>query len=109
MELRLVRRVGLGGLPVLDVSGEVDLATAPAFRDALHRLVVDHRAATVAVDLDGIIALDDTGLGLLLGSAARAREAGGDLVVICADGPLRRRLSTTRLDRALGVRSSLDR
>lgn len=107
MELRLVRRVTAGGVPVLEVTGEVDLATVPGFRDALHRLVVDHRRAVVAVDLDGVLAIDDTGLGLLLGSAARARESGGDLLLICTEGRLRRRLAATGLDRALEVRSSL--
>lgn len=109
MELRLARRTAASGLAVLDVSGEVDLATVPAFRDALHRLVTDHPASTVAVDLDGVHALDDSGLGLLLGGAARAREAGGELVVICSGDRLRRRLATTRLDQALDVLSALPR
>ena len=99
--------VAAGGLPVLQVSGEVDMGTIPTFRDALHRLVTDHPAAVVAVDLDGVLALDDTGLGVLLGAAGRARQVGGDLVVVCSDPRLMRRFAETRLDRALDLRATL--
>jgi anti-anti-sigma factor len=93
----------VGGMPVLSVSGTVDLATVPGLRDALVRLVGDHPGGRVVVDLDGVIALDDTGLGVLLGAAGRSREAGGDLVVVAAGERLRRRFATTGLDRAVEV------
>jgi anti-sigma B factor antagonist len=108
MELHRVR-VDVGGLPVLQLSGEIDLATAPEFHDALHRLITDHRGQVVAVDLDGVLALDDVGLGLLLGGAGRAREAGGDLVIVCTDDRLLARFALTRLDRAVEVRAILAR
>ena len=72
-----------GTHPVLQVSGEIDLATLPTFRDHLHRAVDEHRGARIWVDLDGVTALDDSGLGMLLGAAARAREANGDLALVC--------------------------
>ena len=62
--------------------------------------LADHAGRTVAVDLDGVDALDDTGLGVLLGAAGRARQAGGDLVVVCASEHLRARFTLTGLDRA---------
>lgn len=105
MELRLVTDT-VGGIPVLGVSGELDLATLPQFRNALVRLVGDAPGARVAVDLDGVVALDDTGLGILLGAAGRARETGGDLVVVCSDERLRNRLAVLRFDRAVPVVSS---
>ncbi|MGD9701686.1 MAG: STAS domain-containing protein [Acidimicrobiia bacterium] len=107
MELRVAQTVAANGMPVLQVSGEIDLATVPTFHGALHRLVTDHPAAVVAVDLDGVSALDDTGLGLLLGGAARARDRGGDVVLVCSDERLLARFALTRLDRAMDVRPSL--
>jgi anti-sigma B factor antagonist len=97
------RRDVVGTLPVVALSGSVDLATVPALRDALVRLIVDHPGRRVAVDLDGVDALDDTGLGVLLGAAGRARLAGGDVVVITADARLRERFGLTGLDRAVEV------
>jgi anti-sigma B factor antagonist len=75
----------------------------PALRDALVRLIADHPGRRVAVDLDGVDALDDTGLGVLLGAAGRARLSGGDVVVITADARLRERFGLTGLDRAVEV------
>lgn len=97
----------VAGTTVLAVVGDVDLATVPRLHDALTRLVGDHPGGCVAIDLDGVGVLDDSGLGVVLGAAGRARESGGDLVVICSDARLRARLSLTGLDRAITVRSTL--
>lgn len=96
-----------GAMPVLHVSGEIDLATLPALRDQLTRAVSLHGGRTLAVDLDGLIALDDTGMGMLLGAAGRAREQGGDLVLVCTNDWLRHRFAVTGLDRAVQVLSRL--
>ena len=93
----------MGTVPVLSLSGAVDLSTVPVLRDALVRLVADHAGQLVAVDLDGVDVLDDSGLGLLLGAAGRARGDGGELVVVTADRRLRDRFAVTGLDRAVDV------
>lgn len=95
-----------GPLPVLQVSGEIDLATLPYFRDQLVRATSRHRGDTVFVDLDGVSVLDDSGLGMLLGGAGRAREDGGDLVIVCTTERLLARFAATGLDRAISVVSS---
>jgi len=97
----------LAGQPVLQVSGEIDLATVPYFRDQLVRAVTLHLGVTLAVDLDGVTALDDTGFGMLLGAAGRAREQGGDLTIVSTNARLRARLALTGLDRAVTVFTSL--
>ncbi len=88
---------------VLHVSGEIDLASLPVFRDHLTRLVDEHAGRTVVVDLDGVTVLDDTGLGMLLGAAGRARRHKGDLVVVCSTASLLERFSLTGLDRAVSI------
>ncbi len=94
----------IGTTPVLQVSGEVDLATLPYFRDQLVRAVSLHDGVTLFVDLDGVTVLDDTGLGMLLGTAGRAREQGGDLVIVSSNERLLERFEQTRLNKALEVR-----
>lgn len=93
--------------PVLQVSGEIDLATLPYFRDQLLRAVSLHGGVTLFVDLDGVTVLDDTGLGMLLGTAGRAREQGGDLIVVSNNHQLLERFELTRLNRALELRHSI--
>ena len=103
--MELVCSLGSIGIkPVLQVSGEVDLATLPYFRDQLLRAITLHDGITLFVDLDGVTVLDDTGLGILLGTAGRAREQGGDMVVVSNDERLRARFELTRLNLALDVR-----
>lgn len=99
----------LGDAPVLQVSGEIDLATLPYFRDQLVRAISLHHGRTVFVDLDGVSALDDTGLGMLLGGAGRARDDGGDLSIVCTTERLLARFASTGLDRAITVVSRAGR
>ncbi|MEZ5217988.1 MAG: STAS domain-containing protein [Ilumatobacteraceae bacterium] len=97
------RLASFADLAVLECTGEVDLATLPRFRDALVRHVDLHPGQVVAVDVDGLAALDDAGLGILLGAGARARSRHGDVLVICGSPRLRFRLGASRLDQALDV------
>ncbi len=107
MELH-IRPVKVGAHDVLHMSGEIDLATLPVLHSALVRFTHEHSGVTLIVDLDGVSACDDSGLGVLLGGAGRAREAGGDFVVVCTDAVLRARLARTGFDRAVRVVDSLD-
>ena len=102
-----IRRTTLGTTQVLMVAGDIDLAAVPKFTDALTRLLSDAPGGNVAVDLDGVGYLDDTALGLLLGGAGRARNAQGDLFVVCTDAKLRARLTDTGFDRAVRVATSV--
>ncbi|MEN9823510.1 MAG: hypothetical protein RLZ04_1936 [Actinomycetota bacterium] len=95
----------IDGMPVLALDGDVDLATLPVLRDHLTRFVAEHPARVVAVDIESVGSLDDSGLGALLGAAGRARQGGGDLVVLCAGERLRERFAITGLDRAIEIRS----
>ncbi len=106
MELRC-HLATLGSHAVLQVSGEIDLATLPSFRDHLLRAVDLHRGERVWVDLDGVTALDDSGLGMVLGAAARAREAGGEVALVCTGERLLHRFALSGLDRAVEVHHNL--
>jgi anti-anti-sigma factor len=97
----------VGSVPVLTLTGSVDLATVAELRDLLLRFTTEHVGEQVAVDLDGVDSLDDVGLGVLLGAAGRTRQNGGDLTVVCADGQLRERFTATGLDRAISVAPTL--
>lgn len=106
MDLRTQFAV-VAGAPTVTVDGVVDLASIASLRDALLRAVHSHPAVTVYVDVEAVTAIDDAGLGILLGAAAAARQADGDLEIVCASDRLRLRLERTRLDRAITVRDSI--
>jgi anti-anti-sigma factor len=91
------------GVPVVSLSGELDLSTAPRVRGALQRV----GSGPVVVDLDGVDAIDDIGLGVLVGAAGRLRSVGADLVLVCTDERLLELLRRTRVDRAIEVRHTV--
>ncbi|HUS42614.1 MAG TPA: anti-sigma factor antagonist [Ilumatobacteraceae bacterium] len=97
----------VGGAIVVTVDGVVDLAAVGGLHDDLARAVRRHPGVTLVVDLDAVGVLDDTGLGVLLGAAAAARDSDGDLEVVCTRPALRERLALTRFDRAVTVRDSI--
>jgi anti-sigma B factor antagonist len=66
------------GTPTVVVEGEVDVATAPALRDELYRLI-EQGSRDVVVDLSGMDFIDSTGLGVFVGALKRAREGGGGM------------------------------
>jgi anti-sigma B factor antagonist len=97
----------VGDDAVISLSGEVDLATIPLLHDNLVRAVAHHPGRMLVIDLDGVTFLDDSGLGVLLGAAGSARQAGGDLTVVCNNDRLRERLDRTGFSRAVEVRDRL--
>lgn len=106
MDLR-ARHDVVGGTPVVAFDGMIDLATVPVLQDHLTKLLLDHPGAVVAVDLESVLAIDDCGLGLLLGAAGRARDGGGEMMVITGSERLLRRFASTRFDRVVDVRHRL--
>ncbi|MEO1056575.1 MAG: STAS domain-containing protein [Actinomycetota bacterium] len=96
----------IGNVPVVAVGGVVDLATVPHLRDELTKAIRRFPGEHLAIDLDGVGAIDDAGLGVLLGVAALARDAGGDVSFVVSNARLRDQLHRTRVDRAVSVASS---
>lgn len=96
----------IGTVPVVAVGGVVDLATVPQLRDELTKAVRRFPGEHLAIDLDGVGALDDAGLGVLLGIASLARDAGGDVSFVVSNTRLRDQLQRTRVDRAVTVTST---
>jgi anti-anti-sigma factor len=100
-----VRVALIGDTPTVALGGIVDLGSVPVLHDVLTRTVLDHPGATIVVDLDGVVAFDDTALGVLLAAAGRARELAGELEIMCSSDRLLERLAVTRFDRAVTVRT----
>ena len=77
--------------PVLIFAGEIDLATVPECSDMLTKFVDDHAGRDIAIDLCQVTALDDTGVGVILGAVARARTSGSQLAIVIDDQHMRQR------------------
>jgi anti-sigma B factor antagonist len=80
-----------GSQSVLVFAGEIDLATVPTCSDMLTKFVDDHAGSDISVDIRQVSALDDTGVGVILGAVARARTSGSHLGLVIDDQHMRAR------------------
>jgi len=95
-----------GGMHVFELTGSLDIATAPTVRAALLEASErgDHR---LVVDLTKVDFLDSTGLGALIGGQRRAKEFGGDVRVVAQEGQILRLLRITGLLKVFSVYPTL--
>ena len=90
------------GVAVVALAGEVDLYTAPRFREALFQ-AIDEGGPVVVVDLTGVSFIDSTALGVLVSGGRRLEQTAGTLAIGCPDERIRRILEITGLDTVFGV------
>lgn len=95
-----------GACAVVEISGELDLYSAPRLFTALMDL---HRAGRcmIAVDMAQMEFMDSSGLGVLIGGLKRAGRAGGALVLVTPPDRVVRVLRITGVARVLPVFGTL--
>lgn len=99
------------GVPVVEVSGELDLSTAPAFDEALNEAETVMDSIRRVVDLRGLTFMDASGLKVLMEHRNRLRNADRELRLVVPpreEWPVNRLLSLTGLDRVFPVYADLD-
>jgi anti-sigma B factor antagonist len=92
---------------VISVTGEVDLFTAPEFKQRVLAPIasgVEH----VIVDLTGTSFVDSSSLGALIVANRRLKSRGGRLIVACSAEPIIKTFRITGLDSVFDVVGSLD-
>lgn len=92
-----VSQTSAGDVPILAVSGEVDVYSAPALKDRISELI-ESGQKTMIVDLSGVAFLDSTGLGALVEARAATTEAGGALPLVCSQERILKLFTITGLD-----------
>ncbi|MDI3317416.1 MAG: STAS domain-containing protein [Bacillota bacterium] len=94
---------------ILHLEGEMDLHTAPLFRERLEEAVERYGVCDVVADLSAVTFIDSSGLGALLGRHRALRERGGALHLLAPGERLRSILDLAGLTRALDVWEELPR
>jgi anti-sigma B factor antagonist len=93
--------------PVLFVTGEIDIYTAPLFKQAVVNMVSEG-TQNVIIDLTGVTFMDSSGFGTLLGATRRLRPGGGGLHLAGANSTIQRMLRLTRLDSIMQVHDTAE-
>jgi anti-sigma B factor antagonist len=91
------------GVRLLEVQGELDLASAPRLCARLDAARAE-RVRALVVDVGGLAFCDSTGLRALMGAAAEIRVDGRRFAIVCPDdGPVARLLDVTGMRERLPV------
>lgn len=89
-----------GQVTVVAPTGDLDAAAAEKMKRTL-RNFLDQGKTRLVVDLGRVTYMDSTGLGELVRSMKRAREAGGDVRLCDLQGDVLRVFEMTWLNRAM--------
>lgn len=95
------------GNTVLSVAGELDIATAPEFRDRLEEAIDRLPQGAVVVDLLKVTFIDSTALGVLIGGLKRSQNAGGVFRIVVAEPRIIKIFEITGLTDLFSIFSTL--
>lgn len=90
---------------VVEVSGEIDVYTAPDMRDAIAGAL--RRMPQVVVDTSMVTFMDSTGINVLFEAYKKAVDAGGWLRLVAREGSVLKVLRLCGLDTKIPVYASV--
>ena len=96
------------GIAILEVSGEIDLFTAPRFQSAVST-AIDEGYVRLLIDLSRVTFMDSKGYGALLTAARKVKPVGGRIGLIGCNALVTRLVRLTRLDAVMELYDDLDR
>ncbi|HEY2373996.1 MAG TPA: STAS domain-containing protein [Gaiellaceae bacterium] len=92
---------------VISLTGEVDLYTAPEFKQQLLD-VIGQGGTEVVVDFTNTTFIDSTTLGVLVGGVKRLRTNDGRLSLVCSDRNITKIFEITGLDKVFEIYGTRD-
>ena len=95
-----------GDHAIIQVGGEIDLATSPRLQAVLADLV-DRGFHQLIVDLEQVSFLDCAGIGILVDARRRVQEHGGSLKLVRPRPFVRRVLALTGMTTVFSIDTSL--
>lgn len=98
MALEVQTRQTDSGATVVAPTGRLDVAGAPALKDAISE-VVKNGPPRVVIDLEGVSFVDSTGLGSVISALKQVRSSKGELRLAAPNQQVRVVLELTTLDR----------
>jgi anti-sigma B factor antagonist len=92
---------------VVAVTGEVDLFTAPEFKQRMSR-AIENGIELLVIDLSRTTFIDSSSLGVLIGAHRRLKQRDGRLVIVCDNDAIVKTFKITGLDGVFTLVPSLD-
>jgi anti-sigma B factor antagonist len=107
MAFAIEDRLAADDTHVVAVSGEIDLFTAPEFKQRVSA-PIDAGRTNVIIDLTGTTFIDSSSLGVLIGAHRRLRRLQGRMVIVCSNEAIVKTFKITGLDSVFTIVASLD-
>ena len=85
------------GIPILNVAGEIDIYTAPRFKEAITEMITQGHT-NILIDMAGVDFMDSSGFGTLLSATKPLRPVAGSLSLCGCNEAITRMLEITRLN-----------
>jgi anti-sigma B factor antagonist len=106
-DFEIVDRAIGDGTHVVAVAGEIDLFTAPEFKQRV-AAPIDAGRLHVIVDLTATTFIDSSSLGVLIGAHRRLRRLGGALAIVSTGEAIAKTFRITGLDSVFRIVGSLE-
>ncbi len=98
MALEVETRTADNGITVVAPTGRLDVAGAPALKEAISE-VVKNGPPRIVIDMEGVSFVDSTGLGSVISALKQVRGSQGELRLAAPNQQARLVLELTTLDR----------
>ena len=108
MSLEVQTRQVDSGATVVAPTGRLDVAGAPALKDAISEALKISGQAKVVIDMEGVSFVDSTGLGSVIAALKQIRSSQGDLRLAAPNQQVRVVLELTTLDRVFPYYSTVE-
>lgn len=107
MSLEVQTRQVDSGVTVVAPTGRLDVAGAPALKEAISEALKNGQPRVV-LDLEGVSFVDSTGLGSVIAALKQIRSSQGDLRLAAPNQQVRVVLELTTLDRVFPYYSTVE-
>lgn len=97
----------IDGTKILTVAGEIDVYTAPQFKEAVNGIIAGGQKHLV-IDMSDVTYMDSSGFGTLLSATRRLRPQGGTINLVKCNSSIDRILRITRLNTVFNTYESID-
>jgi anti-anti-sigma factor len=104
--LSITEGTSADGAAVLAVEGDLELSTAPALTLEVEDALSRRHPSELVLDLRSVALMDSTGAGALLGCRRRCERSRARLIVVVADGQVRRFMDRLGLEELFDVVTS---
>ena len=101
------RRVPGDAATIVQLSGEIDLESAPRMRAALEAAL--RIGLPIVIDMSGVTFVDSTGFGVLVATHLQAKQVGVSVLVRAVSGRVRVLMEMMGLDTVLEIEAGTPR